>query len=185
MQHRYLTRFATIWQNKLHVFVACTSNCPLRGLKALGLVYSGKNTQLIQLVYWDSTQILAQKQIIQIQHNRIKNPTSRKEQLAEDLNSGRPRTKSSKWPERDSNAGPPDCDPLGHADSLFKEVVLESGSLLSNCTVGLFCRGYFFFYWLSRGQGKTVSKFVQNSPIARFVTTLYAASSTDHLRHSA
>ena len=94
MQHRYLTRFATIWQNKLHVFVACTSNCPLRSLKALGLVYSGKYTQLIQLVYWDSTQILAQKQIIQIQHNRIKNPTSRKEQLAEDLNSGRPRTKA-------------------------------------------------------------------------------------------
>ena len=188
MQHRYLTRFETIWQNKLHVFVACTSNCPLRGLKGLGLVYSGKCTQLIQLVYRHSTQIVAQKQIIQIQHNRIKNPTSRKEQLAEDLNSGRPRKKAASGQServRDSNAGPPDCDPLGHADSLFKEVVLESGSLLSNCTVGLFCRGYFFFYWLSRGQGKTVSKFVQNSPIARFVTTLYAASSTDRLRHSA
>ena len=38
MQHRYLTRFATILQNKLHVFVACTSDCPLRGLKGLGLV---------------------------------------------------------------------------------------------------------------------------------------------------
>ena len=49
--------------------------------------------------------------------------------------------KSSKWPERYSNPGPPDCDPLGHADSLFKEVALESGSLLSNCTIGLFCTG--------------------------------------------
>ena len=85
---------------------------------------------------------------------------------------GKTENKSSKWPERDSNPGPPDCEPLDHADSLFTEVALESGSLLSNCTMGQFLRGDFFFYWLSRGWGETVSKFGQNISIVRFVTTL-------------
>ena len=56
-----------------------------------------------------------QKQIIQIQHNRIKNPNWQKApswlftSVAENLNSGR-QHKSSKWPERDSNPGAPDCE---------------------------------------------------------------------------
>ena len=60
-------------------------------------VYSGKCTQLIQLVYRHSIQIIL-KQIMQIKHNRIKNPNWREAaswlftSVAEDLNLGRQRT---------------------------------------------------------------------------------------------
>ena len=66
----------------------------------------------MQLVYRQSTQII-QKQRIQIQHNRIKNPKWQEAtswllpSVAEDVNSWTTENnwKSSHWPERDSNQG--------------------------------------------------------------------------------
>ena len=66
----------------------------------------------MRLVYRQSTQII-QKQRIQIQHNRIKNPNWREAtswllpSVAEDVNSRTTENnwKSSQWPERDSNQG--------------------------------------------------------------------------------
>ena len=48
-------------------------------------------------------------------HNMIKNPNWEEAtswlftSVAKDLNSGRPRTNPAKWPEQNSNPGPPDC----------------------------------------------------------------------------
>ena len=48
-------------------------------------------------------------------HNMIKNPNWEEAtswlftSVAKDLNSGRPRTNPTKWPEQNSNPGPPDC----------------------------------------------------------------------------
>ena len=57
-----------------------------------------------------------QKQIIQIQHNRIKNPNWQKAtswlftlKRGREIELGTTKHKSSKWPERDSNPEPPDC----------------------------------------------------------------------------
>ena len=66
----------------------------------------------MQLVYRQSTQII-QKQRIQIQHNRIKNPNWQEAtswllpSVAKDVNSRMTENnwKSSQWPERDSNQG--------------------------------------------------------------------------------
>ena len=50
-----------------------------------------------------------------LEHNKIKNPNWQEASswlftlVAEDLNSGHTEYKSGKWPERDSNPGPPDC----------------------------------------------------------------------------
>ena len=65
----------------------------------------------MQLVYRQSTQII-QKQRIQIQHNRIKNPNWQEAtswllpSVAEDVNSRTTENnwKSSQWPERDSKS---------------------------------------------------------------------------------
>ena len=71
----------------------------------------------MQLVYRQSTQII-QKQRIQIQHNRIKNPNWQEAtswllpSVAEDVNSRTTENnwKSSQWPEQDLNQGTPYCE---------------------------------------------------------------------------
>ena len=56
------------------------------------------------------------KQIIQIQHNRIKKPNWQEAtswlfyMRGRGFELGTAENKSSKWPERDSNPGPPDCE---------------------------------------------------------------------------
>ena len=56
------------------------------------------------------------KQIIDIQHNRIKNPNWQETtgwlfyKRGRGFELGTTENKSSKWPERDSNPGPPDCE---------------------------------------------------------------------------
>ena len=73
--------------------------------------------------------------------------------MAEDLNSGRPRTNPASG---QSGTRTRDRRIACHSVTLtpfLKRLRLRVGALLSNCTMGLFCRGYFFFYWLSRGWG--------------------------------
>ena len=73
----------------------------------------------VHLAYPASLQALhsnTYKQIIQIQHNRIKNPNWQEATSWLFYKRGRgfelrtTENKSSQWPERDSNPGPPDCE---------------------------------------------------------------------------